>query len=136
MNEYMPVDGGNPNGELFFRRIIVGYSKTQRAFSQPFSFGFNAFAYDCNTCSHFFSFGYSYNDPHINTLIGTNLKDDVKLECVVKGKILSTRHTPDFLQHLSPKNDYLFEDRLGLIREYIDGMESYWEKESYLCCVN
>lgn len=136
ITEYLPVDGGNPNGELYFRRIIVGGEKTQRVFSQPFAFGFNTFAYDCNTCCNFFSFGYSFRDPHINATIGMHLKCDVKFECVVKERIAIDRHTPDFLQHLSQKSKYQFEDKSGIIREHTDGIESYLKREGYLSVLN
>lgn len=62
-------DGGNPNEFLLFSPIITGYTKTQRGFSTPFNLGFNAFANDCNDCRSIITMGYSFSDPHINSII-------------------------------------------------------------------
>lgn len=62
-------DGGNPNESLLFSPIITGYTKTQRGFSTPFNLGFNAFANDCNDCRSIITMGYSFSDPHINSII-------------------------------------------------------------------
>ena len=65
-----------------------------------------------------------------------HLKGDVKFECIVKDRIAIDRHTPDFLQHLSQKSEYQFEDKSGIIREHTDGIESYLKREGYLSVLN
>lgn len=65
-------DGGNPNEPLIFCPIIVGYMKTRRSLTDPFNIGFTNFAYDCNTCNKIITIGYSFSDPHINSVIRTN----------------------------------------------------------------
>ena len=97
IGQYNP--GGNPNEYLPFAPIIVGYTKSQRALTEPFHFGFTSFAMDCNDCDKFFSFGFSYKDPHINSIINTYLRSDVKIECVVKDELIEEANTPKQLQH-------------------------------------
>lgn len=63
------ADGGNPNEQLIFSPIIVGYTKTQRCMSFPFSIGFTNFINDCCDCDKILAIGYSFSDPHINTII-------------------------------------------------------------------
>lgn len=63
------LQGGNPGEMKFFSPIITGYNKSQRALSVPFNFGFGAFMYDCNTCDRLLIIGYSFNDPHINSIL-------------------------------------------------------------------
>lgn len=63
------IDGGNPNEPIFFSPIIAGCNKTQRVFTEPFLFGFTAFANDCGSCDSFLSIGYSYSDSHINEIL-------------------------------------------------------------------
>lgn len=67
------TDGGNPNEPLFFSPIIAGYTKTQRSLSHPFNMGFVNFANDCNDCNKLLTVGYSFSDPHINSVIQSNI---------------------------------------------------------------
>ena len=62
-------DGGNPHSKTYFSPIISGYSKTQRLLSQPFSFGMACFAQDLQECSRIDIIGYSFSDPHINSIL-------------------------------------------------------------------
>lgn len=122
--------GGNPNESLSFAPIIVGYSKTQRAFSEPFNFGFNSFALDCNNCDKFFSFGFSYKDPHINSIINTYLRSDVKIECVVKDVLHETLITPWQLQYQRKTADEnIVNCNSGKIIKH--GIEEYLEDKLY-----
>ncbi len=63
------LDGGSPNEIKLFSPIIAGYSKSQRIMSEPFNFGIGAFMEDCNLCDEFVIVGYSFSDPHINSII-------------------------------------------------------------------
>ncbi|MDR3705296.1 MAG: SIR2 family protein [Paludibacteraceae bacterium] len=65
------AQGGNPNEMLLYSPIITGYNKSQRAFSEPLNISFNAFANDCNDCVGIITVGYSFSDPHINSIIST-----------------------------------------------------------------
>ena len=62
-------EGGSPNDIKIFSPIISGYSKSQRILSEPFNFGLGAFMEDCNLCDELFIVGYSFSDPHINSII-------------------------------------------------------------------
>ncbi len=127
------IEGGNPNDNLLFSPIIVGYSKTQRVFSEPFSFGFNAFSFDCDTCDKFFSFGYSFRDPHINNIIQTNLKSNVVLDCIVKDNTFtSSLHLPTRLHYLSEKENGYCESHDRMTHVFNTGIENYLQKQLYL----
>jgi hypothetical protein len=65
------MNGGNPNESLLFSPIISGYNKTQRSFNKPFNLGFNAFINDCNDCRALITVGYSFSDPHINSILSS-----------------------------------------------------------------
>lgn len=69
----LKADGGNPNETLLFSPIITGYTKTQRVLSKPFNLGFSAFTNDCNDCRAIITMGYSFSDPHINSIISNFL---------------------------------------------------------------
>lgn len=64
------ISGGNPNEYKIFLPIIAGYHKSQRILSEPFNFGAGVFMYDCNTCDEIVIVGYSFSDPHINSIMG------------------------------------------------------------------
>lgn len=67
----LTLDAGNPSELLFFSPIITGYNKTQRMVNKPFNLGFSAFTNDCNDCSAIISVGYSFSDPHINSILSS-----------------------------------------------------------------
>lgn len=69
----LSADGGNPNEQLIFSPIIVGYTKTQRCMSFPFSIGFTNFINDCCDCDKILTIGYSFSDPHINSIIHNHI---------------------------------------------------------------
>lgn len=121
--------GGNPNEYLLFSPIIVGYTKSQRALSEPFYFGFTSFALDCNTCDKFFSFGFSFKDPHINSIINTYLRKDVEIECVVQGNLEETISTP--YQLLCKKESTIGDFKIcNNARIFENGIKDYWENRA------
>ena len=61
--------GGNPNESKIFSPIITGYSKSQRVLSEPFNLGFTSFCSDCDDCDKLVVIGYSFSDPHINSIL-------------------------------------------------------------------
>jgi hypothetical protein len=63
------IDHGNPGEPLFFSPIVFGHNKTQRSFNKPFNLGFNAFINDYNDCRALITVGYSFSDPHINSIL-------------------------------------------------------------------
>ena len=65
----LPQKGGSPNDEKIFSPIIAGYSKCQRILSEPFHFGFSSFCADCSDCERLIIVGYSFSDPHINSIL-------------------------------------------------------------------
>jgi hypothetical protein len=62
-------EGGSPNDRKIFSPIIAGYSKSQRMLGEPFNLGLGAFMEDCNLCDELIIVGYSFSDPHINSII-------------------------------------------------------------------
>ena len=68
------MPGGNPNEQKIFLPIIAGYHKSQRMMSQPFHFGLGAFMYDCDDCETIMIVGYSFSDPHINSILNSFIK--------------------------------------------------------------
>jgi hypothetical protein len=60
---------GNPGEPLFFSPIISGYNKTQRVSNKPFNLGFGALTNDCADCKALITVGYSFSDPHINSIL-------------------------------------------------------------------
>jgi hypothetical protein len=78
-NEYRDFiyeDSGNVGELLPFSPIITGYNKTQRISNRPFDLGFHAFANDCNDCQALLTVGFSFSDPHINSIISNSIKWD------------------------------------------------------------
>lgn len=65
----IPQTGGSPNDMKIFSPIIAGYSKSQRILSEPYHFGYSSFCADCSDCEKIIIVGYSFSDPHINTIL-------------------------------------------------------------------
>lgn len=87
------LSGGNPSEPIMFCPIVAGYSKTQRAFSKAFDFGFTAFACDCNTCEKIITMGFSFNDSHINSIMsdfGSCVKNRLEITYDSKKKLRET----------------------------------------------
>lgn len=61
--------GGSPNETRLFSPIIAGYSKSQRIMSEPFYLGMASFIADCSSCDKMAIIGYSFGDPHVNSII-------------------------------------------------------------------
>ena len=64
-------NAGNPNNETLFTPIISGYRKLEHINGKPFNFGLQCFANDCYDSNFILTMGYSYSDPHINSMIDT-----------------------------------------------------------------
>lgn len=69
------LQGGNPHERLLFSPIITGYEKSQRILSEHFSFALHSFVNDLSQCNTFLSIGYSFSDPHINTVVRLYTRD-------------------------------------------------------------
>ena len=69
--------GGNPNEQKIFLPIIAGYHKSQRMMSQPFNFGLAAFMSDCDDFETIIIVGYSFSDPHINSILSNFIKTSI-----------------------------------------------------------
>lgn len=78
MNGNFLVPGGNPSEPVMYSPIVAGYSKTQRAFSNPFDLGFTCLAYDLNTCDKIITIGVSFNDSHINSIMDDFKRKGIK----------------------------------------------------------
>ena len=72
--------GGNPNDDIFFSPIISGYNKLEHINGRPFNFGFQAFSNDCFDSDLIITMGYSFSDPHINSIIETF--SNCYIECI------------------------------------------------------
>lgn len=70
--------GGNPNTETLFTPIISGYSKLEHINGRPFNFGLQAFANDCFDSDLIVTMGYSFSDPHINSIVETFSKCNIE----------------------------------------------------------
>jgi hypothetical protein len=72
MSDFASIeDHGNPSQQLFYSPIITGYNKTQRTVNNPFNLGFSAFTNDLNDCKALITVGYSFSDPHINSMLSS-----------------------------------------------------------------
>jgi hypothetical protein len=83
--------GGNPNEQKIFLPIIAGYHKSQRMMSQPFNFGLGAFMCDCDDCETIIIVGYSFSDPHINSILSNFIKTNITKIIIVD---YSSDHIP------------------------------------------
>lgn len=77
------IKGGSPNDVKIFSPIIAGYSKSQRVLSEPFSFGFSTFMSDCDNCNKLIIVGYSFSDPHINSILKKLIFDKDKIVDII-----------------------------------------------------
>lgn len=84
------MTGGNPNEQKIFLPIIAGYHKSQRMMSQPFNFGLGAFMCDCDDCETVLIVGYSFSDPHINSILSNYIKTN-------KTKIIIVDYSFDYV---------------------------------------
>ena len=134
-NGYPITEGGNPGESLHLSPIIVGQSKTQRSFSQPFKFGFDAFSFDCSTCDVFFSFGYSFQDPHINTILRTYIDDYVKPIHIVVQQDEPLQNDQSWNPWRTRLSDILCNTKrrkgASKMEFFTKGMEEYFSKKKY-----
>lgn len=79
MSDYAQSNrGGNPNRYTLFTPIISGYNKLEHINGQPFNFGHHVFAADCFDSKLIVTFGFSFSDPHINSILSTFGKCPIK----------------------------------------------------------
>ena len=129
------IDGGNPGESKIFLPIIAGYSKSQRIMSEPLNFGLATFMNDCNTCDRLVIVGYSFGDPHINSILKRFVKRD-STEILIIDYFEGDR-IPDgisaILYHgfgisqarfIKDGKTY-FADKQPNIKAYFDGFEQY-----------
>lgn len=107
-------EGGNPNTETFFTPIISGYNKLEHLNGKPFNFGFHAFTNDIFDSEEIITMGYSYNDPHINSLLETFSNCPIK--CV------TLNDSPNFTYNISCRVNI---DKSG-IKNYINNKLQYF----------
>lgn len=132
-----PLIGGNPREWSFFTPIISGYSKSQHLLSKPFSFGIATLAIDLQECDELEIIGYSFNDNHINSLLGSFFdfknKPLIIVEKMSRGP--SSAQLEDLQQELSsfycslPEGpsfkDGMYYYRDHPLRIFADGVENY-----------
>lgn len=128
------LSGGNPNEHKIFLPIIAGYHKSQRLLSEPFNFGAGAFMYDCNTCDELMIIGYSFGDPHINSILKNfinrssaniviiDYSHDISFPPLIKKRI-------DYVFNISTTfsviNNGIFFDKDNHIMVYLIGFEKF-----------
>ncbi len=125
--------GGSPNERIIFSPIITGYSKSQRIMSEPFNFGFSTFFADINTCDELVIIGYSFSDPHINSVISTYLRKNISSCTIVdfkkNGDISDITHKLDYelnyIDNFYLESDELYRSSNGFIRIYIGGFSNF-----------
>ena len=94
-------EGGSPNDIKLFSPIIAGYSKSQRLLSEPFNFGLGAFMNDCNLCDELVIVGYSFSDPHINSILKNYTKfGNIDITIVDKKEVSMIKQELTFKFHI------------------------------------
>lgn len=125
--------GGSPNEHILFSPIITGYNKSQRILCEPFNFGFSTFLADINTCHELVIIGYSFSDPHINSVISTYLRKNISSCTIVdfkkNGDISDITHKLDFelnyIDNFYLESDELYRSSNGFIRIYTGGYSNF-----------
>lgn len=129
------IQGGNPGENKVFLPIIAGYSKSQRIMSEPFNFGIASFMNDCNTCNRLVIVGYSFGDPHINSVLKRFIRLD-STEIIIVDYYQGDQ-LPDRLKGIPykgfgipqakfiDKGSMLYLDKKSLIKLYLKGFEQY-----------
>lgn len=105
----LKAPGGNPNEPLIFSPIIVGYTKSQRSLMHPFNIGFTNLANDCNDCNRLLTIGYSFSDPHINSILQSNT-DFSKVRLVNVGYMDSFEDSQEY-QRISSSIRSIYTDK-------------------------
>lgn len=101
--------------------------------SEPFNFGFSAFLADLNTCDELIIVGYSFSDPHINSVIGTNLNKNISSMTIVdfkKGNDISDIELKlamelNLIHKFNLQSDNLYQNIDGSIRIHTGGFCNY-----------
>ena len=129
------IEGGNPGEPKVFLPIIAGYSKSQRILSEPFNFGLATFMNDCNTCDRLVIAGYSFGDPHINSILKRFVKrESTEIQIIdyfegdkIPDRIRAIPHLAfGILQARFIKDgDTYYIDKQPNIKTYFGGFEQY-----------
>lgn len=128
------ISGGNPNEHKIFLPIIAGYHKSQRILSEPFNFGAGVFMYDCNTCDEIVIVGYSFRDPHINSMVGnfvnkksTNITiiDYSHNMSLPRGLMNRIKHVFSLDAKFSLIDNGTYKDEENKITIYLGGFDKY-----------
>lgn len=135
------INGGNPNEQKIFLPIIAGYHKSQRMMSKPFNFGLSAFMYDSQESNIIIIIGYSFGDPHINSILSNFVKtnnseiiivdysSDMKHSC----RLINNIRTVFSIHNMFAKvEDRVYENVDKTITIYLKGFDRYIKE--YLCC--
>lgn len=138
------MTGGNPNEQKIFLPIIAGYHKSQRMMSYPFIFGFGAFMCDCNGSETIIIVGYSFSDPHINSVLSGFIKtgmtrivivdfsSDMQLSGLLKNRIKTVFNT-DYNFEMVENGVYHNEN--DTIKIFLKGFEKYIEDNLEGCTI-
>lgn len=135
LKDALVQEGGSPNDKKIFSPIITGYSKSQRIMSEPFNFGFAAFSGDCDDCDHMVIVGYSFSDPHINSIIKSFIVEKNKKITIVdyskenNYSEIENKLASIFISNplVLEKTDYGARSKDDRINIYIKGFKKYLE---------
>ena len=129
------IDGGTPGEKKVFLPIIAGYSKSQRIMCEPFNFGLATFMNDCNTCDRLVIVGYSFGDPHINSILNRFVRretTDIQIIDYFKGEeipenIIAIPYVGFGISQarfIKDSNNY-YLDKQPNVKAYFNGFEQY-----------
>lgn len=134
------IEGGNPNEQKIFLPIIAGYHKSQRMMSKPFNLGFGAFMYDCNSCDKMIIAGYSFGDPHINSVLSVFIRFSIVSVVIVDfspNYNLSNRYLNTIKRVFNinglfiPTENGVYDNKEDRITIYLKGFYKYIEEYNY-----
>lgn len=128
------INGGNPNEQKIFLPIIAGYHKSQRMMSQPFNFGLGAFMCDCDVCERIVIVGYSFSDPHVNSILSNYIKTN-KTEIIIVDYTFDYVHTRSIIntarRAFKTKTDFekvedgIYRNTSDAITIFLKGFDNY-----------
>ena len=128
--------GGNPKEPIIFTPIITGYNKSQRIIASHFSFPLNSFINDLSDSDMLLYVGYSFSDPHINSLIRQYSKNNNSKHIIItleKGTVYKSQFEQSFESVIglatsykedSDKDDYYIWDSPQM-NTYKRGFENF-----------
>ncbi len=131
------ITGGNPNEQKIFLPIIAGYHKSQRMMSQPFNFGLGSFMCDCDDCERIVIVGYSFSDPHINSILSNYIKTnkteiiivDYSFDYVLPQRLINiVRRAFKTKTDFEKVEDGLYRNTSDAITIFLKGFDNYIDK--------